>query len=75
MNIKGDQLSAGREPSCPSKKSGRVSVSAQYPTGALYLEKPDEVARYRLAFDHLRVVALSPDETRRLLARSAEDLE
>ena len=49
-------------------------VYFEYPTGALYLEKPDEVARYRLAFDHLRAVALSPDETRRLLARSAEDL-
>jgi hypothetical protein len=49
-------------------------VYFEYPTGALYLEKPDEVARYRLAFDHLRAVALSPDETRKLLARSADDL-
>jgi hypothetical protein len=49
-------------------------VYFEYPTGALYLEKPDEVARYRLAFDHLRAVALSPDETRKLLTRSADDL-
>jgi transcriptional regulator with XRE-family HTH domain len=49
-------------------------VYFEYPTGALYVEKPDEVARYRLAFDHLRAVALSPDETRKLLTRSADDL-
>ena len=39
-------------------------VYFEYPTGALYLEKPDEVARYRLAFDHLRAVALSPHSGR-----------
>jgi hypothetical protein len=49
-------------------------VYFEYPTGALYLEKPDEVARYRLAFDHLRAVALSPEETRKLLTRCADDL-
>jgi transcriptional regulator with XRE-family HTH domain len=49
-------------------------VYFEYPTGALYVEKPDEVARYRLAFDHLRAVALSPEETRKLLTRSADDL-
>jgi hypothetical protein len=46
----------------------------EYPSGALYLELPDDVARYRLMFDHLRAMALSPEDSRRLLARSAEDL-
>jgi transcriptional regulator with XRE-family HTH domain len=49
-------------------------VYFEYPTGALYLEKPDEVARYRLAFDHLRAIALSPEGTRKLLTRTADDL-
>jgi hypothetical protein len=49
-------------------------VYFEYPTGALYVEKPDEVARYKLAFDHLRAAALSPEETRKLLTRSAADL-
>jgi transcriptional regulator with XRE-family HTH domain len=49
-------------------------VYFEYPSGALYLEVPDDVARYRLMFDHLRAMALAPEESRRLLARSAEDL-
>ena len=49
-------------------------VYFEYPSGALYLELPDDVARYRLMFDHLRAMALAPEESRRLLARSAEDL-
>jgi len=53
--------------------SGDV-VYFEYPSGALYLEVPDDVARYRLMFDHLRAMALSPEDSRRLLARSAEDL-
>ncbi|MBR8742694.1 helix-turn-helix transcriptional regulator [Nocardiopsis sp. MG754419] len=32
-------------------------------TDGLYLEEPDEVARYRNTFGHLRIAALSPDET------------
>jgi hypothetical protein len=49
-------------------------VYFEYPSGALYLEVADDVARYRLMFDHLRAMALAPEESRRLLARSAEDL-
>lgn len=49
-------------------------VYFEYPSGALYLEVPDDVARYRLMFDHLRAMALSPEDSRRLLARSADDL-
>jgi hypothetical protein len=32
-------------------------------TDGLYLEEPDEVARYRHVFGHLRIAALTPDET------------
>lgn len=32
-------------------------------TDGLYLEEPDEVARYRNTFGHLRIAALTPDET------------
>ncbi len=49
-------------------------VYVEYATGSLYLERPPEVARYRLMFDHLRAAALPVDETRRLLARAAEEL-
>jgi len=49
-------------------------VYFEHPTCSLYLEKPGEVARYRLVYEHLRAASLSLDESRRLLARSAEDL-
>ena len=49
-------------------------VYFEHPTCSLYLEKPDEVARYRLVYEHLRAASLSFDESRRLLARSAADL-
>jgi transcriptional regulator with XRE-family HTH domain len=49
-------------------------VYFEHPTCSLYLERPDEVARYRLAYEHLRAVSLSLDESRRMIARSAEDL-
>ena len=47
-------------------------VYIEYPSGALYLEDPDGVARYRLMFNYLRAMALSPEDSRRLLARSAD---
>ncbi len=49
-------------------------VYFEHPTCSLYLEKPDEVARYRLVYEHLRASSLSLDESRRLLTRTAEDL-
>jgi transcriptional regulator with XRE-family HTH domain len=49
-------------------------VYFEHPTCSLYLEKPGEIARYRLAYEHLRAASLSLDDSRRLLARSAEDL-
>ncbi len=49
-------------------------VYIEYQTGALYLEKPDEVRRYRLIFDHLRAAALPVDTSRALIARQADEL-
>lgn len=49
-------------------------VYFEHPTCSLYLEKPDEVARYRLSFEHLRAASLSFEDSRRLLSRAAEDL-
>jgi transcriptional regulator with XRE-family HTH domain len=49
-------------------------VYFEHPTCSLYLERPDEVSRYRLVYEHLRAASLPLDETRRLIARSAEDL-
>lgn len=49
-------------------------VYFEHPTCSLYLEKPGDVARYRLVYEHLRAASLSLDDSRRLLARSAEDL-
>ncbi|HEY3735006.1 MAG TPA: helix-turn-helix transcriptional regulator [Streptosporangiaceae bacterium] len=49
-------------------------VFFEHPTCSLYVEKPAEVARYRLVYEHLRAASLSIGESRRLIARSAEDL-
>jgi transcriptional regulator with XRE-family HTH domain len=49
-------------------------VYFEHPTCSLYLEKADEVARYKLVYEHLRAASLSLDDSRRLLARAAEDM-
>jgi transcriptional regulator with XRE-family HTH domain len=41
-------------------------------TGALYLEKPQDVARYSLMIDYLRAQALGPAESRALIAQLAQ---
>ena len=41
-------------------------------TGALYLEKPQDVRRYSLMIDYLRAQALGPAESRALIAQMAE---
>ena len=51
-----------------------TSCNSVYPCSAVLLKTPDNVARYRLMFDHLRAMALAPEDSRRLLARSADDL-
>jgi hypothetical protein len=40
-------------------------------TGGIYLHGSEEVARYALAFEHLRAVALSPAATMRLIEEIA----
>jgi transcriptional regulator with XRE-family HTH domain len=40
-------------------------------TGSLYLEKSPEVDRYQAMFNHLVAMALSPEESRRMIAETA----
>jgi transcriptional regulator with XRE-family HTH domain len=49
-----------------------VYVEAQ--TGALYLEKTEDVRRYSLMFDHLRAQALSPEASRDLMTQVADTM-
>ncbi|WP_219471712.1 helix-turn-helix domain-containing protein [Nonomuraea rhizosphaerae] len=42
--------------------------------GGLYTQKPDEVERYRLMFDHLRARALGPQDTIAMLGAAVADL-
>jgi transcriptional regulator with XRE-family HTH domain len=49
-------------------------VYIEHRTGSLYLEEKEEVRKYTLMFDHLRVQALSRDESRALIMRVAHDL-
>lgn len=41
-------------------------------TSILYVESDIEMYRYTLAFDHLRAAALSPDKSKQLISRMAE---
>ena len=43
-----------------------------YYTGTLYLEKPEDLARYTLMFDHLRAAALPVGQSRDLIVRARE---
>ncbi len=49
----------------------RDVVYLEAETGALYLEKPEDVRRYSLMIDYLRAEALGPAESRALLAQLA----
>lgn len=48
-------------------------VYLEQQTGALYLEKPEDVRRYSLMFDYLRAQALSPEHSVVLIAQLASD--
>ncbi|WP_245665798.1 Scr1 family TA system antitoxin-like transcriptional regulator, partial [Nocardia sienata] len=43
-------------------------------TGALYLEKPDEVQQYRDAYADVQRVALDRDDSRQLIQRLASEM-
>lgn len=45
-----------------------------YYTGTLYLEKPEDLARYTLMFDHLRAAALPVGQSRDVIARARDAL-
>ena len=49
-------------------------VYVNYNTGSLFLEKPDEVTRFALIFNHLRAAALSVSETRNVISQLGEEL-
>jgi transcriptional regulator with XRE-family HTH domain len=49
----------------------RDIVYIEAETGALYLEKPDDVTRYSLMIDYLRAQALGPAESHALIAQLA----
>jgi transcriptional regulator with XRE-family HTH domain len=42
--------------------------------GGLYIEKPEDIARYSWIFDHVRAAALSPRDTVRLMQQALNDL-
>lgn len=42
--------------------------------GNLWVDKPEDVAQYATAFDHLRAVALSPDATRAMVKAAIREL-
>jgi transcriptional regulator with XRE-family HTH domain len=50
-------------------------VFAENAAGGLFLEKDDELHRYRFIFDHLRASALPPAQSTDLLARRAKELQ
>ena len=43
-------------------------VYVEYLTGALYIEKPEEVERYAAVMERLSVAGTSPERTREILA-------
>ncbi len=49
-------------------------VFAENAAGGLFLEKDDELRRYRFIFDHLRASALPPDESLAFLAARSKEL-
>ncbi len=50
-------------------------VYIETPTDALYLEKPEEIHRYRIIYGHLLSAALPPEESVRFVASLADQLK
>jgi hypothetical protein len=49
-------------------------VYVNYSTGSLFLEKPEEVERSALIFNHLRAAALSIGQSREMVSRTRQEL-
>lgn len=49
-------------------------VYMEYLTGALYLDKPDEVERYAAVMERLSVAGTSPDRTREILGSMLKEI-
>ncbi|MGH3855783.1 MAG: DUF5753 domain-containing protein [Pseudonocardiaceae bacterium] len=48
-------------------------VYLEHRGGGLYLEQPYEIETHTVAFEHLRVLALSPDESSIMIQKAAEE--
>ncbi|MGH8571750.1 MAG: DUF5753 domain-containing protein [Gammaproteobacteria bacterium] len=48
-------------------------VYVEHRAGGVYLEKPHEIEAHTVAFEHLRVLALSPDESTTMTQNVAEE--
>jgi transcriptional regulator with XRE-family HTH domain len=59
--------------SFPDRADPEVTF-VDYLTGALYLEKPEEVDQYNLAFNHLVAAAVSPVQSIELIRATAKQL-
>src|SRR6266480_1974697 len=44
----------------------------EHRTGALYLDKPEEIGSFRMIFEQLQAAALGPDESRSMIAAAAQ---
>ena len=49
-------------------------VYVNYNTGSLFMEKPEELTRFALIFNHLRAAALSVSETRNAISQLGQEL-
>lgn len=58
----------------PDPADGRT-VCVEALTSTLYIEGTRQVGIYRLAFDEIRAAALEPEETTKIIATRAEELE
>ncbi|WDZ94083.1 Scr1 family TA system antitoxin-like transcriptional regulator [Nocardiopsis sp. HUAS JQ3] len=56
---------------CPKPVDPTV-VYLETDIGEIYLEEPNEIARYRTAISHLRLAALRPGETIARLSQMSE---
>jgi hypothetical protein len=68
---------AGLEGSFMNLGFGKGDPDAVYldaATGGLYLEKPEDIARYAWVFDHVRAAALSPRDTVLFIQNALDDL-